>query len=149
MQIILLRDMENVGFKHDVVEVKNGYGRNYLIPQGLAVIANKTNMEKLDKIKAEEEAKEVARISEYQALAEELNGKVVKIGVKSGTSGKIFGSVNEHQVAKAIEDQYGKEIERRKIELPETLSEVGTYPIAINLLKDQVKADMEIELIAE
>lgn len=141
--------MENVGFKHDVVEVKNGYGRNYLIPQGLAVIANKINKEKLDKILAEEEAKEAARVGEYQALAEELKGNTVKIGVKSGTSGKIFGSVNEHQVAAAIQEQFGKDIERRKIVLPEDLTQVGTYPITINLLKDQVVTEMEIELVTE
>lgn len=149
MEIILLRDMENVGFKHDLVEVKNGYGRNYLIPQGLAVIANKSNREKLEKILAEEEAKDAAKREEYKELAENLNGKVVKIGVKSGTSGKIFGSVNEHQVAAAIQEQLGIEIERKKISLPEALNEIGTYPIQIHLLKNEVVAELEIELVAE
>lgn len=149
MEIILLRDIENVGYKHDVVEVKNGYGRNYLIPQGFAVIANKTNRSKLDNIIAEEEAKEAARKGEYAALAEKLEGNTAKIGVKAGTSGKIFGSVNTHQVAAAILDQYGIEVERKKINLPDAVQEIGTYPITINLLKEDVVANMNIELIAE
>lgn len=149
MEIILLRDIENVGFKHDIATVKNGYGRNYLIPQGYAVIANATNRSKLDAIIAEDEAKEAARREEYQVLAEKLEGNTVKVGVKAGTSGKIFGSVNVHQVASSILDQYGIEIERKKITLPESINEIGTYPVAINLLKDAVVANMEIELVAE
>lgn len=149
MQIILLTDLENVGFKHEVVEVKNGYGRNYLIPQGLAVIANGKNREKLAKLIADEEAKEAARKEEFVSLKESLDGKTLKVGVKASETGQIFGSVNEHQVAAALEDQYGKTIERKKIKLPTNMNEVGTYPFTINLLKDEVVTEMEIELVVE
>lgn len=149
MEIILLRDIEKVGFKHDIVEVRNGYGRNYLIPQGYAVIANATNRGKLEDILAKEEAEETARKEEYAKLAEELNGKTLKIGVKAGESGKIFGSVNAHIVAAALLEQFGKEIERKKIVLPEVPHSVGTYPVEINLLKEEIKAELEMELIAE
>ena len=98
MDIILLKDVDNLGDKHDVVSVKNGFGRNYLIPQKLAVIANPTNMKKLDALKAEEEAKEAARVDEYKAIATQLEGKTLKVGVKAGTSGKIFGSVTNIQI---------------------------------------------------
>lgn len=148
MEIILLRDLDNLGYKHDVATVKNGYGRNYLIPQGFAVIANATNKAKLDKILAEEEAKEAAKLEDYKALAAKLEGQTVKIGVKAGTSGKIFGSVNELQVVNAIQEQFGEEVARKKVALPESVKEVGTYPVVLNLVKD-VAANIEIELIAE
>ena len=148
MEIILLKDVEHVGYKHDVVTVKNGYGRNYLIPQGMAVIANKTNTEKLDKIIAEIDAKETAKLEDYKALAEKLKGKTLKVGVKAGTSGKIFGSVTNLQIANAITEQFETEIERKKIILGDNIKEIGTYPVTIQLHKE-VATEIEIELVAE
>lgn len=148
MEIILLKDVEHVGYKHDVVSVKNGYGRNYLIPQGMAVIANATNKEKLEKITAEIEAKESAKIDDYKAMAAKLQDQTIKVGVKAGTSGKIFGSVTNLQVANALVEQYQVEIERKKIILAESIKEVGTYEVTLQLLKE-VSATMNMELIAE
>jgi len=148
MEIILLKDVEKLGYKHDVVTVKNGYGRNYLIPQGMAVIANATNKDKLEKILADIEAKEAAKIDDYKALAEKLEGQTIKIGVKAGTSGKIFGSVTNLQIANALVDQYEAEIERKKIILDENIKEVGTYDVTLQLHKE-VTANMSIELVAE
>jgi len=148
MEIILLKDVENVGYKHDVVTVKNGYGRNYLIPQGMAVIANASNKEKLDGILAKIEAEESAKLDEYKALAEKLEGQTVKVGVKAGTSGKIFGSVNSLQVANAISEQQGAEIERKKIHVPDNIKEVGTYEVTLQLHKE-VAATINVELVAE
>lgn len=148
MEIILLKDVEKLGYKHDVVTVKNGYGRNYLIPQGMAVIANATNKGKLDTIIADIEAKETAKLDDYKALAEKLEGQTLKIGVKAGTSGKIFGSVTNLQVANALVDQYESEVERKKIILDENIKEVGTYEVTLQLHKE-VAAKMNIELIAE
>jgi len=148
MKIILLKDVEKLGYKHDIVTVKNGYGRNYLIPQGMAVIANATNKGKLDTIISDIEAKETAKLDDYKALAEKLEGQTLKIGVKSGTSGKIFGSVTNLQVANALVEQFESEIERRKIILDENIKEVGTYEVLLQLHKE-VSAKMSIELIAE
>ncbi len=148
MEIILLKDVDRVGYKHEVVTVKNGYGRNYLIPQKLAVIANPTNMKKLEALRAEEEAKEAARLDEYKALASQLEGKTLKVGVKAGTSGKIFGSVTNIQIANAIKEQLGVDIERRKIVLPTDVKEVGTYAADINLHKE-VSFPLDFELVAE
>lgn len=148
MEIILLKDVEKLGYKHDVVTVKNGYGRNYLIPQGMAVIANATNKGKLENILAEIEAKETARLDDYKAMAEKLNGETIKIGVKAGTSGKIFGSVTNLQIANALVDQFDTEIERRKIILDENIKDVGTYEVTLQLHKE-VTATINIELIAE
>ncbi len=148
MEIILLKDVEFVGYKHDVVSVKNGYGRNYLIPQGMAVIANAANKEKLDKIVADLDAAETAKLDDYKAIAAKLQGKTLKVGVKAGTSGKIFGSVTGLQVANALVEQLQTEVERKKIILDPNIKEVGTYEVTLQLHKE-VSATMNIELIAE
>lgn len=148
MDVILLKDVEKLGYKHDVVTVKNGYGRNYLIPQGMAVIANTINKGKLDTILADIEAKESAKLDDYKALAEKLAGQTIKIGVKAGTSGKIFGSVTNLQIANALVEQFESEVERKKIILDENIKNVGTYEVVLQLHKEVV-ANMNIELIAE
>jgi large subunit ribosomal protein L9 len=106
MDIILLKDIDNLGDKHEIVKVKPGYGRNYLIPQGLAVNANAVNRKKLDSIIAEEDAKEATRLDEYKAIAARLEGQTLKIAVKAGTSGKIFGSVTNVQIAQALKENF-------------------------------------------
>jgi large subunit ribosomal protein L9 len=148
MEVILLKDIDKLGYKHDVVSVKNGYGRNYLIPQGVAVIANPTNRKKLEAILAEEEAKEAARLEDYKEIAEKLSGVVLKIGVKAGTSGKIFGSVTNVQIAQALAEEHNIEIQRKKIELPEDIKSIGTYTATLNLHKE-VTANVDFELIEE
>jgi large subunit ribosomal protein L9 len=147
MEIILLKDIEKLGYKHDVVSVKAGYGRNYLIPQKMAVIANAPNRKKLEKIMAEIEAKEQARLDEYKQMATSLEGKSLKIGVKAGTSGKIFGSVTSVQIAAALMDQHGIDIERRKIELDDVKT-LGTYTAKLNLHKE-VSTSIDFELVQE
>jgi len=148
MDIILLKDLDKVGYKHDIVKVKNGYGRNYLIPQGIGVIANATNRGKLDSLIADEDAKEAARVDEYKEMVTALDGKSVKIGVKAGTSGKIFGSVTNVQLAAAIQDQLGMEVHRKKINMDEWPKELGTFTANINFHAD-VKATIDFELIQE
>ena len=128
--------METLGDKHDVVSVKPGYARNYLIPQRVAVIANKDNLKRLDTIKAEEDAKEVARLDEYKQIAQKLEGQTLKIGLKSGISGKIFGSVTSVQVVRALREQLGLDIERKKVVFAEEIKEVGTYDVVVNLHKE-------------
>ena len=136
MEIILLKDIDTLGDKHDIVKVKPGYGRNYLIPQGLAVNANAVNRKKREVIIAEEDAKETARLDEYKVMAAKLEGQTLKIGVKAGTSGKIFGSITSVQVANALKEQFDLEIERKKIHLPEDIKEVGTYTADLHLHKE-------------
>lgn len=148
MDIILLKDMDKLGDKHTIVSVKPGYGRNYLIPQGVGVVANATNRKKLDTLIAEEEAKEAARLEDYRVLAQQMEGKTLKIGVKAGTSGKIFGSVTNVQVAQALKDQLGLDVERKKIVLPEEVKDLGTYQATVNLHKE-VSTKIDFELIAE
>lgn len=147
MEIILLKDIDKVGDKYQVVTVKNGYGRNYLIPQKMAVIANATNMKKLDELMAKEEAERAARLSEFQEMATSLEGKTLKIGAKSGTSGKIFGSITSVQISNALQEQFDLEVERRRITLPEVKT-LGEYTAVLNL-HPEVQANVNFEVVAE
>lgn len=148
MQVILLKDLEKLGYKHDVVEVKPGYGRNFLIPKGMAIIANKSNMGDLDAIKGKEAAVEAAKQAEYQEMATKMDGVVLKIGAKAGQSGKIFGSVTNVQIAAALKDQLDLDIERRKIEIAEEVKELGTYHAIISL-HPEVQPNIAFEVVAE
>lgn len=148
MEIILLKDIDRLGDKHDIIKVKPGYGRNYLIPQGLAVNANALNRKKLDAIIAEEEAKEAARLDDYKAMAAKLEGQVLRIAVKAGTSGKIFGSVTNVQIAQALKEHFDLDIERKKIHLPEEIKEIGTYTADLHLHKELV-TKVQFELVQD
>ena len=148
MDIILLKDMDKLGDKHSVVSVKPGYGRNYLIPQGVGVVANAVNRKKLDTLIAEEEARESARLEEYRSLAQQMEGKTLKIGVKAGTTGKIFGSVTSVQIARAIKDQKGYEIDRRRIQIIDEVKELGTFKAKIDFGNGN-ETEVEFEVVAE
>lgn len=148
MDIILLQDVEKVGDKHEVVNVKDGFGRNYLIPKGLGIIANKNNMARLNEMRAREDAQEMKRLGEYQEMAAKLAGKSLRIGAKAGTSGKIFGSVTNIQIVNALQEQFGVEVDRRKVELPESVKELGTYTLILNLHKE-VRPEVTFEVVGE
>lgn len=148
MEIILLKNMDTLGYKHDIVTVKNGYGRNFLIPQGLGVIANGDNRKKLEQLVAEEDAKESARVGDYKEMAAKLDGQTLKIAVKAGTSGKIFGSVTSVQIAQALNEQLGIDVERRRIEMPEDIKEIGKYNATINFHKE-VSGNIDFELVQD
>ncbi|MEM8906398.1 MAG: 50S ribosomal protein L9 [Bacteroidota bacterium] len=148
MDIILLKDIDKVGGKHEIVTVKNGYGRNYLIPQGLALIANTTNRKRLAELKRQDAIREEKMIGTYQAIAEKLDGVTLKIGAKAGTSGKIFGSVTNIQLAAALKDQFGVEVDRKKIILPEEVKNIGNY-VAVLELHPEVQPKVNFEVVEE
>ena len=133
MEIILLQDIEKVGDKHTIVSVKNGYGRNYLIPQGLALIANDTNRRRLDDLRRRESATAAKMMAVYEEIVSKLEGKVLKIGAKAGTSGKIFGSVTNVQIATALKEQLDVDIDRRKIIIEEEVKNLGTYTAVLSI----------------
>ena len=147
MDIILLQDMEKVGEKHDIVKVKDGYGRNFLIPKGMAVVANDSNRRKYASIVRALDKRETARLGEYKTLAAQLDGKTVTITAKAGSSGKLFGSVDASQIAAAIKSQLGVEIERKKVVI-EPLKELGTHVAAVNLHKEVI-AQVTVEVVAQ
>ncbi len=148
MEVILLQDIEKVGKKFEVVKVRDGYGRNYLIPKGMALLANKSNMRRLEEYRRREEARMRRLLEEAQQLASQLEDKVLKIGAKVGTSGKIFGSITNLQVANALKEQLGIEVDRRKIELPEEVKEVGVYT-AVLKIHPEVDTRVSFEVVAE
>ncbi|MCG8328624.1 MAG: 50S ribosomal protein L9 [Chitinophagales bacterium] len=145
MDIILLQDIEKVGDKHEIVSVKPGYARNYLIPQGMAIVANEPNRSKLDDIKRKELEELAARKAEFEAIKERLSGKVLKIGAKAGTSGKIFGSVTNVQLAAALKEQFDIDVDRRKVKLPEDIKTLGTYAAEL-LLHPEVDITINFEV---
>lgn len=148
MDIILLEDVEKVGDKFDVVTVKNGYARNYLIPQKMALIANSTNMRRLEDYRHREAKREEAMLSEYQEMAKQLEGKVLKIGAKAGTSGKIFGSVTALQIANALREQLEIDIPRRKVQLPEDVKMIGEYKATLKLHRE-VTTEVDFSVVKE
>lgn len=138
MQIILLEKVGNLGDLGDVVKVKHGYARNYLIPQGKAKRANETNMAEFEARRADLEKAQADKLSEAQALAEKLEGCMVQITRKAGMDGRLFGSVSNADVAEALEAQ-GFEIERSSIRMPDgPLKQVGDSQIEIGLHSDVV-----------
>ena len=146
MEIILKEDIAGLGYKNDIVKVKDGYGRNYLIPQGKAVIAT----ESAKKVLAENErqrAHKLAKIkADAEALAAKLNGVKVSISAKVNEDGTIFGGVGAAQVAEALAAK-GFEVDRKAI-VAETVKAVGEYTATINLHKE-VKAEVTFEVVAE
>lgn len=148
MDLILLKDIDKLGDKHTIVKVKPGYGRNFLIPQKAAVTANALNRKKLDTLIADEEAREATRLDDYKEMAAKLDGQTLRIGVKAGTSGKIFGSVSNVTISQAIKEQLGLDVERKKIVLPEEVKELGTYNATINFHKEVVRS-LAFEVVAE
>lgn len=148
MEIILLQDVENLGSKYDLVKVKPGYGRNYLIPQGMAKIANASNKKHLEEIKRQQTAKIAKMMDAFKATAEKLAATKVTVGAKVGTSGKLFGSITNIQLADALKAQLGIEVDRKKITIAQEIKDLGTYKASAHLFKD-VDAEFEFEVVAE
>ena len=146
MEIILLKDIEKLGDAHEVVSVKPGYARNYLIPQGFAITANSKNMAKLDDLKAKQAAEEQKFVDAAKEQAAKVEGQVLKIETKAGTSGKIFGSVNNVQIAQALKEQLGVEVDRKDIELVEEVKNLGTYSATVKFHK-QVTQTVSFEVV--
>jgi large subunit ribosomal protein L9 len=148
MEIILLQDIPKVGDKHEIVTVAKGYGLNYLLPQGMAISANKANRGKLSGIVKREEAREMKMLGDYQILADKIKGASLRIGAKAGTSGKIFGSVTNVQLADALKNQLGVEVERKKIHLNGEIKEVGEHSARV-IFHKTVEATINFEVVAE
>ena len=147
MKLILKENIADIGYKDDVVEVKDGYGRNYLIPQGKAIIASAAALKRL----AEDQKQRAHKIAKIKSDAEEaaaaLEGVRLTIGAKTSSKGTIFGSVNALQIAEALE-KLGHNIDRKIIQIKDPVKEVGIYKALIVFHKDVAK-EIEFEVIAE
>ena len=147
MKIILKEDINNLGYKDDVVEVKNGYGRNYLIPQGKAVIATPSALKVLAE-NQRQQAHKLAKIkADAEAAAEALKDVSLTIGAKASSTGTIFGSVNNIQIAEALE-KLGHNVDRKLITLKQSVKELGKYNDTIRLHKE-VSVEIRFEVVAE
>lgn len=148
MNIILLKDIDKVGDKHEIVTVKPGYARNFLIPRGEAIVANAPNKAKLAELIRLEEEKESQMLDQYKVIANKLKELTLRIGAKTGTSGKIFGSVTSLQLSQVLRDEHELEIERKKIHIEEEVKTVGEYEAEIRLHKEVV-TKVKFEVVAE
>lgn len=147
MKIILKEDITNLGYKDDVVEVKNGYGRNYLIPQGKAVIATPSALKVLAENQRQRAHKIAKMKADAEAIAAALEGVTLTIGAKTSATGTIFGSVNNIQIAEALE-KAGHNIDRKIISIKGAIKEVGKYTATIKLHKE-VSVEIPFEVVSE
>jgi len=148
MQVILIQDVNNLGGVNELVTVKNGYGRNYLIPGKFAIEANPSNMKMMEEKKKQQSKKEAKLLAELNSVIAVLQEGSLRIGAKTGTSGKIFGSVTSVQIARAIKEQKGYEIDRRRISIIDEVKELGTYKAKIDFGNGN-ETEVSFEVVAE
>lgn len=146
MEIILLTDIANLGHKDDIVDVKQGYGRNYLIPQGYAILATPSARKVVAENLRQRAHKEAKLKAEAEKIAAQLAEVKLTIGAKTSSTGKIFGSVNSIMISESLKEK-GFDIDRKKIVLKD-VKEIGTYTALIKLHRE-VKVDVEFEVVSE
>ncbi len=147
MDIILREDIKGLGYKNDIVSVKPGYGRNYLIPQGFAILANKSNIKMIEENVRQAAHKAEKIKKDAEAIANSIGETVIKIATKAGESGKIFGAVTALQVADALKEK-GYDVDRRKIDFSESIKNIGDYKVTLNLHKE-ISHEITVSVIAE
>ncbi len=146
MEVILKQDMPGIGYKYDTVKVKPGYGRNYLIPRGIAILANNSNRKMIDENIRQAAHKAEKLKSDALALAEKIEALNLEIGAKTGESGKIFGAVTPLQLAELLASN-GFDIDRRRISFKSDIKSVGDYEALVELHKE-VKAEINFKVVA-
>ena len=148
MEVILIQDVDNLGAAHEVVKVRNGYARNFLIPQKKALEANPSNRKQLEEKLKQVRKKEAAMLAEVNLVIAKLTEGPVKVGAKTGTSGKIFGTVTSLQISRAIREQKGYEIDRKRIHIADDVKELGTYKATIDFGNGN-STELEFEVVGE
>ena len=147
MKVVLRDDVDNLGKKGDLVEVADGYARNYLVPRGLALRATAGSQKQADAMRRNREARERREREGAQALAALFEGRTIAIKARAGGEGRLFGSVTTGDIAEAVEKQTGAQIDRRKIDLDEPLKELGGVDLQVRLHPDVV-ATVHVEVEA-
>ncbi|MDH4092561.1 MAG: 50S ribosomal protein L9 [Cyclobacteriaceae bacterium] len=147
MEVILKQDVTGLGYKNDTVKVKAGYGNNYLIPNGFALIANDSN-KRLIAENVRQAAHKAAKVKQdAEAIAAKVGDLIIEIGAKAGESGKIFGAVTALQIADVLKAK-GFDIDRKKVHLKEIPKQIGTYAVTLDLHKE-VKHEIQVKVVAE
>lgn len=148
MKVILLTDIKGVGKKDQILNASDGYARNYLLPKKMAVEANDENRNKLKAKQASFEHKKGLEKEQAKQTAQKMNGILLKLPVKAGENGKIFGGVTAKEIADNLSSQYNITIDKKKIELKETIKTIGTQEITIKLY-DGVVGKLKIDIIPQ
>ena len=148
MKLILLEDVKGVGKKGDIVNKNDGYAINFLIPKKLAVEATNANLNDLELKKKSEAKRKKEELEEAQRLGAELNDKVVKVKVKAGENGKVFGSVTNKEIASALLEQTGIDIDKKKISIDDPIKMVGRRIVKVKL-HPQVTIEVTVEIAGE
>ena len=146
-KLILTNEVSGVGSAGDVVEVKDGYARNYLVPQGLAVVWSRGGEKQVEQIRAARTARELATLEEAQALKSKIEGTKVKLAVKTGQDGRLFGSVKTEHIAAAVETAGIGAIDKRKIEIANPIKFTGEHEATVRL-RDDIVATITIQVVA-
>ena len=148
MKVILLDNIKGVGKKDEVINASDGYARNYLLPKKLAVEANAENMSKLNNKKESANYKKDQEKQNAEELAKKLKGIMLKIKVKAGENGKIFGGVTSKEISENLKNQYNFIVDKKKIELKEAIKTLGSFNVSIKLFEG-ITADLKVEVISE
>ena len=148
MEVILIQDVDNLGAANEVVKVRSGYARNFLLPRQLAIENSPGNKKQLEEKMKQVKKKEDKMLAGINSVIEKLKEAPLKLGAKTGTSGKIFGSVTSLQLSRAIREQRGYEIDRKKIHITDEVKELGTYKANIEFGSGQ-SVEVEFEVVAE
>jgi large subunit ribosomal protein L9 len=148
MEVILIQDVDNLGAANEVVKVKNGYARNFLLPRQLAIENSPSNKKQLEERMKQVKKKEDKMLSEVNNVIDKLKETPLRLGAKTGTSGKIFGSITSLQLSRAIREQKGYNIDRKKIQITDEIKELGTYKATINFGNGH-STEVDFEVVAE
>ena len=148
MKVVLMKDVKDLGKKDDIVNVSDGYGRNFLFPRGLAVEATSGKLNEVSDKKSSEKNKKQRELDAAKELAEKLNKLTVKIATKAGENGKLFGSITNKDIADEIKKQHKIEIDKKKIVVHDAMKSVGTYQVDVKLYPEVV-AKITVIIIAQ
>ena len=148
MKVILQQDVKNIGKKGEIVEVAEGYGRNFLLPRGLAVEASAGNVRKVEHQKQTESNKAARELKEAQKIGAKLKDQDVQVSARVGEGGKLFGSVTTQEIADQIRRQFSVEIDKRKIDLKEPIKSLGTHPVTVKV-HPQVHVPVKVKVVGE
>jgi large subunit ribosomal protein L9 len=146
MKLILTQEVSGLGSPGDVVEVAGGYGRNYLVPRGFAMLWSRGAEKQIDLIKRARAAREIRSVEDARAAAERLRSMRIKLHTRAGSGGRLFGSVSTSDIAAAVKNAGGPELDRRKIEVGNPIKTVGSHQVAIRL-HPEVSATLDVEVI--
>lgn len=145
-KLILTHEVSGLGAPGDVIDVKDGYARNYLLPRGLATGWTKGAQKQIDAIQAARRKREIATIEDARAARDSLQSKPVVVQVRSGESGRLFGAVTTHDIAEAVAAAGGVQVDRRKIEVKNPIKSLGSHQVSVRL-HDDVTATLEVQVV--